>query len=59
MQREEIIFTEDESKKQDSSVEFEGIHSSNDQIESEDNNFLADQGSIGLTPPAFYLLFLR
>ena len=42
LQREEIVFTEDESKKQDSSAEFEGGHSSNDLSESEDGYFSID-----------------
>ena len=39
MQREEIVFTKDESKKQGSSVAFEGGHSSNDILESKDGHF--------------------
>ena len=39
VQREEIVFTEDESKKHDSSVAFEGGHFSNDLLEFEDGNF--------------------
>ena len=47
MQREEIVFIEDESKKQGSSTAFEGGHSSNDLSGSEDGYFSASQGSIG------------
>ena len=36
---EEIVFTEDESKKHDSSATFEGGLSSNDLLESEDGHF--------------------
>ena len=46
VQRDEIVFIEDESKKQDSSVTFEGGHSSNDLLEYEDGHFSTDQGSI-------------
>ena len=55
MQREEIVFTEDESKKQGSSTAFEGGHSSNDLLKFEDSHFSAGQGSIGQTPPALLL----
>ena len=47
VQRDEIIFTEDESKNQDSPTAFEGGHSSNDLSKSKDGHFVADQGSIG------------
>ena len=46
MQRENIGFTEDESKKQDSTTTFEGGHSYNDLSEYEEGHFLAGQGSI-------------
>ena len=46
MQRDEIVFTKDESKKQDGSAPFEGGHSFNDLSESEDDHFSADQGFI-------------
>ena len=39
MQRDDIVFIEDESKKQDSLTTFEGGHSSNDLSESEDDHF--------------------
>ena len=52
MQREEIVFTKDESNKQDSFVAFEGGHSSNDPLEYENGHFLTDQGSVGQTPLA-------
>ena len=47
VQRKEIGFNEDESKKQDSLMESEGGHSSNYLLESEEGHFSADQGSIG------------
>ena len=53
VKREEIVFTEDESKNQDSSPVFKGGNSSNDLSESEDGHFSTDQGSIGQTPPTF------
>ena len=53
MQREEIVFTKDESKKEDSSMPFEGGHSFNDLYEYEDGHFSTNQGSIRQTPPAF------
>ena len=46
MRREEISFTEDESRKQDSSAAFEGGHFSNDLSESEECHFSVRQGSI-------------
>ena len=49
VQKEEIVFIKDESKKQDSSATFEGGHSSNDLSESEDGNFSTNQGSIRQT----------
>ena len=52
VQREDIIFTEDESKKQDSSAAFEGGHSINDLSEYEDGHFSINQGSIKQTPSA-------
>ena len=55
MQREEIVFTEDGSKKQGSSTAFERGHSSNDLLESEDNHFSTGQGSIRQTPLALLL----
>ena len=65
VQREEIFFTENESKKQDNSMTFEGGHSSNDLLKFEDCHFSVDQGSIGKTPsipllntlPFLYLFF--
>ena len=42
VQRDEIIFIEDESKKQDSSAAFEEGHSSNGLSQSEDGHFSAD-----------------
>ena len=53
VQRNKIFFTEDESKKQDSSATFEGGHSSNDLSKSEDGHISVDQGSIGQTSLAF------
>ena len=52
MHREEIIFTE--SKKQGSSVAFEGGHSFNDLLEPEDGHFSVGQGSIKQTPPILF-----
>ena len=49
VQREEIGFIEDESKKQDSLMASEGGHSSNDLSKSEEGHFSAGQGSIGQT----------
>ena len=46
MQREEINFTEDESKKQDSLASSEGGLSSNDLLESKEGHFSTSQGSI-------------
>ena len=54
MQRKKIVFT-DESKKQGSSISFEGGHSFNDLSESEDGHFSGGQGSIGQTPPTLLL----
>ena len=54
MHKEEIVFT-DESKKQGSSIAFEGGHSFNDLLESEDGHFSAGQGSIGQNPPTLLL----
>ena len=51
MQREEIVFIEDESKKQGSLAAFEGGHSSDDISLFEDDHFLAGQSSIGKIPP--------
>ena len=42
VQRDEIVFIEDESKKQDSSTTFEGGHSSNDLSKSKDGHFSID-----------------
>ena len=50
MQKEEIVFIKDESKKQDSSATFEGGHSSNDLSKSKDGHFSTNQGSIRQTP---------
>ena len=55
MQREEIVFTEDESKKHGSSAAFKGGHSSNDLSGSEDGYFSTGQGSIGKTSLALLL----
>ena len=49
MQRDEIVFTKDESKKQDSSAAYERGHSSNDLSKSKDGHFSIDQGPIGQT----------
>ena len=55
MQRQEIVFIEDESKNQGSSAAFEGGYSSNDLLGSEDGHFLAGWASIGQTPLALLL----
>ena len=55
VQREAIVFTEYESKKQGSSTAFEGGHSSNDISEYEDGHFSAGQGSIRQMPPPLLL----
>ena len=52
VQREENGFTEDESKKRDSSTTSEGGYSSNDLSESEEGHFSTSQGSIRQTPSA-------
>ena len=51
MQREEIVFIEDESKNQGSLAALEGGHSSDDISLFEDDRFLAVQSSIGQIPP--------
>ena len=52
VQREEIGFIEDESKKQDNSTTSKGDHSSNDLSESKEGHFSVGHGSIGQTPLA-------
>ena len=59
VQREEIVFTEDGSKKQDSSTTFEGCHSSNDLLEYEDDLFQLIRAPLGKLFWPFYLLFIR
>ena len=54
MHREDMVFI-DESKKQGSSVAFEGGHSFNDLSESEDGHFSTGQGSIEQPPPTLLL----
>ena len=52
VQRENIGFTEDESKNKDNSTTSKGGHSSNDLLESKEGNFSVGHGSIGQTPLA-------
>ena len=59
MQREEIVFTKDESKKHGSSTAFEGGHSSNDLSKSKDGHFQLVRALLGKLLWPFYLMFLR
>ena len=47
VQRDKIFFTEDESKKQDSSATFEGGHSFNDLSKSENGHFQLIKAPLG------------